>query len=130
MLEKKIRESLRKLIEMNGEASQSTKNLLGLMISANRNQEEGERIGIEEIIDECKTFYFAGKETSANLMTWVLLLLGLHQEWQTRAREEVFRVCGSHFPPAIDSLNNLKLVSLIFAMFLVSFSEIFWFFCS
>ncbi|XXG45565.1 hypothetical protein AAC387_Pa02g0619 [Persea americana] len=113
ILEKKIRESLRKLIEINGEVSQSSKNLLGLMTFTNRNQEEGERIGIEEIIDECKTFYFAGKETSANLMTWVLLLLGLHQEWQTRARGEVVRVCGSHSSPTIESLTLLKLIGMI-----------------
>ncbi|KAI3733284.1 hypothetical protein L1987_64504 [Smallanthus sonchifolius] len=62
---------------------------------------------LQEIVDECKTFYIAGKETTANLLT--CLILGLHQEWQNKAREEVDRVCGQHAFPCADNLADLKI---------------------
>lgn len=80
------------------------------MILANKNDEE-EKMGIEEIIDECKTFYFAGKETTANFLTWVILLLALHEDWQKKAREEVVCVFGLHKHPDAEGLGNLKTVS-------------------
>lgn len=101
---------MRKLIEINGNECESSRNLLGLMILANKNDEE-EKMGIEEIIDECKTFYFAGKETTANFLTWVILLLALHEDWQKKAREEVVCVFGLHKHPNAEGLGNLKIVS-------------------
>ncbi|XP_068657085.1 cytochrome P450 734A1-like [Aristolochia californica] len=112
-IEKEIREAIRKLILANGEASENSKNLLGQLISTNKNQEKEDRIGVEDIIDECKTFYFAGKETSANLLTWALLLLTNHQEWQTKAREEVIRVCGRNGVPTSEGLTQLKTVTMV-----------------
>lgn len=76
----------------------------------NQNGQE-EKLGIEEVIDECKTFYFAAKETTGNLVTWVLVLLAMHQEWQKIAREEVIRVLGPTRLPTLDILQDLKMVS-------------------
>ncbi|KAK1322935.1 hypothetical protein QJS10_CPA02g01064 [Acorus calamus] len=114
-LDKEIRRLPRNLIEANGEASENSKNLLGLMISSNKSQEDKkDRMTIEDIINECKTFYFAGKDTTANLLTWALLLLVLHQDWQRKAREEIFQVCGGHHePPNADHLSHLKIVGLL-----------------
>lgn len=111
-LNQEIQCSLRKLIEINGTKCEDSKNLLGLMLSASKAGSEY-KMGIEEIIHECKTFYFAGKETTANLLTWATLLLALHQEWQVKARDEVLKVCGKHEHPNAENLSDLKIVTMV-----------------
>uniref|UniRef100_A0A0E0DR95 Cytochrome P450 n=1 Tax=Oryza meridionalis TaxID=40149 RepID=A0A0E0DR95_9ORYZ len=112
MLNQEVRNSLRKLIEINGRKCEHSNNLLGMMLSASKLGSEF-RMGIEEIIDGCKTFYFTGKETTANLLTWATLLLALHQEWQNKARDEVFQACGKSEYPNAENLSNLKIVNMV-----------------
>ncbi|CAN6360169.1 unnamed protein product [Urochloa humidicola] len=111
-LNTEVQSSLRKLIEINGTKCEDAKNLLGLMLSASKAGIEF-KMGIDEIIHECKTFYFAGKETTANLLTWATLLLALHQEWQDKARDEVLKVCGKNERPNAENLSNLKIVTMV-----------------
>ncbi|PPR97283.1 hypothetical protein GOBAR_AA23386 [Gossypium barbadense] len=75
------------------------------------NTDEEERLGEKEIIGEFKTFYFAGKETVANALSWALLLLDLNPEWQDKAREEMIRVLGSNKIPVAKNLKDLKIIS-------------------
>uniref|UniRef100_A0ACD5XL45 Uncharacterized protein n=1 Tax=Avena sativa TaxID=4498 RepID=A0ACD5XL45_AVESA len=64
------------------------------------------------VIDECKTFFFAGHDTSALLLTWTLMLLATHPEWQDKARAEVAQVCGDG-PPSADHLSKLTVLQMI-----------------
>nr|XP_043637520.1 cytochrome P450 734A1 [Erigeron canadensis] len=109
-LEKETTELIRKLINKNEKKMQNPNTLLASLMSPYK---KDDILNLKEIVNECKTFYFAGKETTANLLTWVFLLLGLHQEWQDKAREEVVRVCGHNVFPNAETLPSLKIVSMI-----------------
>lgn len=112
-LEKKIRELIRVLIEDSHKAQNNSENLLSLLMSSHKFiNNETQRLGLDDVIDNCKDFYLAGKETSANTISWAILLLGLNQEWQSKARDEVLHVLGPNTLPTAETLSGLKLVSL------------------
>ncbi|CAL5071454.1 unnamed protein product [Urochloa decumbens] len=62
----------------------------------------------DEIIEESKNFFFAGKETLTSLLTWATVALAMHPDWQDRARREVVDVCGRRGMPTKDHLPRLK----------------------
>ena len=75
----------------------------------------------EEIIEESKNFFFAGKETLSSLLTWATVALAMHPEWQDRARREVLAVVGRHDLPTKDHLPKLKTVRVVSLLFLLRF---------
>ena len=95
--------------------------LLGLMMAANKyetdeskkkkKKKKNSRMEINDVIAECKTFFLAGHETTATLLTWTFLLLASNPEWQDRVREEVDEVCGHTDTLTMGLLTCLKLVS-------------------
>lgn len=102
-----------------GEASHQD-DLLGILLESNSkeikqfgNQKVG--MSIDEVIEECKLFYFAGQETTSSLLSWTMILLSQHQDWQARAREEVLQELGNH-KPDFNTLNRLKIVSFLFKL--------------
>lgn len=125
-LDREIKKSLVKLIDRRKEESSSgdgaalegrsrsrsgsgPNDLLGLMIQASNSSDS---VSVNDIVEECKGFFFAGKHSTSNLLTWTTVLLAMHPQWQVRARDEVLRVCGSRDVPTKDDLVKLKTVTL------------------
>lgn len=90
--------------------------LLDLLLRSNLNELQGNLksdagMTTEDVFEECRLFYFAGQETTTNLLTWTMILLSMHIDWQEQAREEVLQILGKN-KPTFDDLNHLKIVSI------------------
>lgn len=118
-LENKLRNTLMQIIQsrITSEGNGYGDDLLGVMLNACFSTEQGEKrdeliLCVDEIIDECKTFFFAGHETTSHLLTWTMFLLSVYPEWQDRLREEVLRECRKENPNA-DMLSKLKEMTMV-----------------
>lgn len=113
-IDSEIKTSLRNIIHKKEQAIRDGEShhvdLLSVLLKY-KAQAENE-LTIEDVIEECKLFYFAGQETTANWLTWTLIVLSMHPTWQEKAREEVLQICGRRIPD-IDDINRLNIVSMI-----------------
>ncbi|KAI3953674.1 hypothetical protein MKW98_017498, partial [Papaver atlanticum] len=120
-LEREIRKSIIGLIKTREEKVKRGEleggygnDYLGVLVKAFHESDDNKKISVDDMVDECKTFYFAGHETTTSLLTWTCLLLAIHTEWQDKARKEVFELLGENKITADDNfLGKLKIVSLI-----------------
>jgi cytochrome P450 len=79
--------------------------LLGMLMSAT--DETGlERMTDAELRDEVATLVLAGHETTAQTLTWTLMLLSQHPEVERRVVAEIREVCGDR-PPSFADLEAL-----------------------
>ncbi|KAK7401114.1 hypothetical protein VNO78_12429 [Psophocarpus tetragonolobus] len=91
-------------------ALESHDDLLSMLLECKEESENS--LTIDEVIEECKLFYFAGQETTTNLLTWTMIVLSMHQNWQEKARREVLEICGKRIPD-LETLNRLKIVTMV-----------------
>uniref|UniRef100_A0A803M4E0 Cytochrome P450 n=1 Tax=Chenopodium quinoa TaxID=63459 RepID=A0A803M4E0_CHEQI len=89
------------------------KDLLGILMNELQNKKrDGFNLNLQLIMDEIKTFFFAGYETTALLLTWTIMLLASNPEWQEKLREDIEQVCNGE-TPTIDHLPKLRMLSMI-----------------
>ncbi|CAI9296484.1 unnamed protein product [Lactuca saligna] len=121
-IDREVKASIKRIIDKRVVAMKAGEtindDLLGILLDSNYKEikQQGSSnfgLSIEEVIEECKLFYFAGQETTGNMLVWTMILLGQHTDWQTRAREEVLHVFGDKRPD-IDGLSHLKVINMIF----------------
>ncbi|KAK2975979.1 hypothetical protein RJ640_013010, partial [Escallonia rubra] len=123
-LDKTITSMFRTLIEKKESAmrsgASSSDDLLGLLLQSNRQNNlehniqgiNNTQMTMEEVIEECKLFYLAGHETTSSWLTWTMIVLAMHPNWQEKARAEVLQICGKK-EPGFEAINHLKNVTMI-----------------
>ncbi len=79
--------------------------LLDMLLDA-EDAETGGRMSDQEVLDEVKTVFAAGHETTANALTWTWLLLSEHPEAAEKLKAELDAVLGER-PPTSADLPNL-----------------------
>ena len=114
-IESILRGLIGKRMQAMKEGESAKDDLLGLLLESDmretgENGQSSQGMTIEDVMEECKLFYFAGMETTSVLLTWTMVLLSMHPEWQDRAREEVLALFGKN-QPGYDGLSRLKTVS-------------------
>ncbi|KAK6931017.1 Cytochrome P450 [Dillenia turbinata] len=90
-----------------GEMENFGSDFLGALLTAKHDTDEKKSISVEELVAECKTFYTAGQETTTTLLAWTVLFLAIHDDWQEKARKEVFELFGQD-KPDLDGIARLK----------------------
>ncbi|KAB2600635.1 hypothetical protein D8674_037289 [Pyrus ussuriensis x Pyrus communis] len=117
-LEKGIRDSLMEIVRrrernpINREANKFGSDFLGQLLRAHHDTNDNQRISMEDLVDECKTFYLAGHESTGTMLAWTVFLLALHPEWQEKARKEVQQFFGKRTPDP-NGISNLKTMTMI-----------------
>ncbi|KAF7819983.1 cytokinin hydroxylase-like [Senna tora] len=111
-----IIESRKDCVEI-GRSNSYGNDLLGMLLDEMENKKRGGGNGLslnlQLIMDECKTFFFAGHETTALLLTWTIMLLASNPSWQDKVRAEVKHVCNGGGPPSLDQLSKLTLLHMV-----------------
>ena len=113
-LDKAIQEKVINIVKrreqmMTGGENGSASDFLGSLIKASHDPDVKKRVSQQEIIDECKTFYNSGQDTTTSLLSWAALLLAIHTDWQDKARTEVLEVFGRE-NPSPEGISKLKTV--------------------
>lgn len=85
--------------------------LLGLLLAETQKRTAGFNFNLQLLMDECKTFFFTGHETTSLLLTWTIMLLATNPSWQDRARAEVV-AASAGLPFTVDHLPKLTLVCI------------------
>lgn len=106
-----LREIIGKRIQAMEQGEGTKDDLVGLLLETNMRDDMG--MTIEDMIEECKVFYFVGMETTLVLLMWTMVVLSMHPEWQDRAREEVTALFGRDGKPEYDGLSHLKVVTMV-----------------
>jgi cytochrome P450 len=101
---------------MTREDGSSGGDFLHLLVKAHHDANASQRVSVQDLVDECKTFYIAGQVTTTTLLAWTVFLLAIHTDWQENARKEVLSLFGQQNPNpnGITKLKTVRMSQTIF----------------
>jgi len=107
-----ILEVLRPMLDAHRASPEAYEDMLSMLMAAH--DEPGTGYMSEELLlDECLTLFLAGHETTANALTWSLLLLSGHPAEEATVREELDALLA-HRLPTMDDLARLPRTTAFF----------------
>ncbi|KAH9328363.1 hypothetical protein KI387_000471 [Taxus chinensis] len=112
---RRMEKNLKLMIQERLDSGSYGNDLLGLMLTEiDRVSADDKNFSytMQQLMDESKTFFLAGKDNTSTLICWALLLLALNPHWQDKARQEAKAICGIQ-DPTPDSVKDLKIIGMI-----------------
>lgn len=85
--------------------------LLSMLIQAT-DADTGERMNDQQLLDEAKTVFLAGHETTANALSWAFVLLSRSPDVARRLRAEVHAVLGDRMP-TFEDVGKLRYTRMV-----------------
>ena len=105
---KRLKEIVDDIVEQRRE--QTDDDVLSVMLNAR--DEAGNKLSDEELRDEVITLLIAGHDTTANALTWTLMLLAQHPEIEAKLVAEVKSVLGDRLP-TIEDIPQLPYTKMV-----------------
>ena len=101
-----LKETIGNIIQDRRKANLEASDLLAMLMSA-RDEETGEGLSDQELVDEVMTLVIAGHDTTASALTWTVYCLTQNTEWIDAIRGEV-----AAFPIGVWSMETLQQLQL------------------
>lgn len=76
--------------------------------------DDGKDLSDQELRDHVLNFIIAGRDTTAQTLSWAIWELGQHPECERKLREEVLAVCGKDGEVTYEQLKDLKYTNAVF----------------
>ncbi|XP_071508650.1 cholesterol 24-hydroxylase-like [Diadema antillarum] len=87
--------------------------MLTSILDASQNLTGDKEFGMEQILDEFVTFFIAGQETTSNLMSFTLEMLGKHPDVLAKVEEELEEKLGSQMFVSFQDMSKLDYLSMV-----------------
>lgn len=100
------------IIEQRQKSGEVHPDLLGMFMSA-RDEDSGEGMSAQQLIDECLTMIAAGHETSANGLSWTLHALSDRPDIREKIREEADRTIGRDGVPSFEQIGEMHYTRMV-----------------
>lgn len=110
-LEKEIHLMILKMVKERTEIA-CEKDLMQMILESAKSYDDCDISTEKFIVDNCKTLYFAGQETTSTSASWAMVLLAAYPEWQARSRAEVLEICGDRLLDA-NMLRSMKALTMV-----------------
>ncbi len=109
-LSKALDRAIRTVLDAKRPHAHEQKDVLATLIAAH--DENGDKLGDDELVGHANVLFIASHETTANALTWTLFLLAQHPEIAADLLDELDGVLGGN-PPTVEQIKRLPLLERV-----------------
>jgi len=106
------KELMSSCLKSDGGDEKAKTSFVGLFIEESKRSQRGEDLSEDRLRDLVLNFLIAGRDTTAQALSWSIYCLCLHPEVEAKARQEIMDVCGCAHPN-YDDLNKFQYLQAV-----------------